>query len=462
VAVEGARGTRGKWQALMSRPVTAALRWPAYGAAALVFVFIMFARGGPNPAENDAHAVTYPTTAISHGQFRTAEQDTFVPNPPGYPLLVAPLLIVLHPWIASPRWCDDKAIPEILRQGPGSLFYRSLLVPCADQHPTRRHKPLPPWYRSQAILALSAWLVLELGAVALLRSSGRGRSAAELALVVCLAVLPAASDTIVQSFHPQDLMSVGFSCAALSQALRRRWVVVGALFGLAFLCKQFALLPLVAVLAAAPRWTDRARVLIPAAGVAALGVLPFYVADPVDTVHALTAVYAQGAGVTISPTVLGMLDIAEAPKLELARDTPILASAVLALWAWWRARPRLLEPAPLVGLALACLATRLVFEVSILEYYFLAVGAFLLLLDFVLGRPPIWSVGWIVATRYGLTSFDAGPHTWLTAAVFLALSLVPLAQGLLQVAAAARPAPPASPATPWRPPGIDVGSLTGP
>jgi hypothetical protein len=425
----------------MTTSVPAAVRWPGYLCALVLFVLILFARGGPNPAETDAHAVTYPTTAIANGQFRTAEQDTLVPNPPGYPLLTAPLLIVFHRWVASPRWCDDKAIPTILHQGPGSLFFRTLLMPCADQIVLPGHAPLPKWYRSQAILALSGWLVLEIGAVALLRSAGRGRSIGELALVLCLAALPAASDTIVQSFHPQDLMSVGFSLAALSQAIRRRWIAVGLLFGVAFLCKQFALLPLLAVLAAAPHWRDRARMLVPAAGIVILGVAPFYLADSVDTMRALSGVYAQGAGVTRTSTALGLLGIAEVPKLELARDTPILASAGLALWAWWRARARLLEPVPLIGLAIACLATRLVFEVSILEYYFLAVGASLLVLDFVLARPPLWSVGWIVVTRYGLTSFDTRASAGWTAVAFMALSLVPLVVGVVQVRTVRPPAP---------------------
>ena len=52
----------------------------------------------------------------------------------------------------------------------------------------------------------------------------------------------------------------------LAEALRRRWVATGVLFGVAFLCKQFALLPLVAVLVAVPGWRARARVAVPAAG----------------------------------------------------------------------------------------------------------------------------------------------------------------------------------------------------
>jgi hypothetical protein len=270
------------------------------------------------------------------------------------------------------------------------------------------------------------------GAVLLLRSAIPGRSVGELVLVVGLVAMPAASDAIVWSFHPQDLMSVGFACAGISQVLHRRWVAVGALFGLAVLCKQFALLPLLAVLAAAPHWRARARILVPALSVVALGVLPFYVADPVATLRELTAVSVKGIGVK-TPTIVGSLGAPKTLKLEIARDAPPLASAFLALWAWRRARGRLLTPAPAIGLACACLGTRLLFEVENFNYYFLAVGVFLLVLDLVLERPPLWSVGWIVATRFGVTAFGAPGPSWLTASTFLVAALVPVVLGLAQV-----------------------------
>jgi hypothetical protein len=400
-------------------------------------VIIIFVRGGPNPAETDAHAITFPTTAISHGDLGAAERETVVPDPPGYPLLMAPLVVAFRPWIGSPRWCDDKPIPEILK-APGAAFFRSILMPCAPQRVTDRAKPPPIWYRSQAVLALLGWIVLAVGAVMLLRSAGAGRGVAEAVLVIGLAVLPPASDAIAQTFHPQDLMSVGLACAGMSQALKRRWVLVGALFGVAFLCKQFAILPFLAVLAAAPAWRARVRTLVPAASVVALAVLPFYLVAPVDTVHALTAVYVAGVKFVRTPTVVGVLTIGEKLKLEIARDAPVVAAAALAVWAWWRARSRLLAPAPLVGLALACLATRLVFEVGILNYYFLAVGAVFLLLDCVGQRPPLRSAAWIVTTRYALPPVVAHASSGLTAAMFLVIAVVPLALGLAQIPADSR------------------------
>ena len=404
------------------------VRVAVYAGGCAVFVAIVFLRGGPNPAETDAHAVTLPTTAISHGDLRSAERQTLVPNPPGYPLLMSPLVLAFRPWIGSPRWCDDKPVPKILRT-TAPAYFLSILGPCTARHGADHGRPYPIWYRSQAILAILAWVVMAVGAGMLLRRAGGG-GVAEALLVAALAVFPSASDAIAQTFHPQDLMSVGLSCAGMAQALRRRWVAVGVLFGVAFLCKQFAVLPLLAVLAAAPDWRARARVVVPVGIVVAAGVVPFYVVAPVDTVRAMTAVFVAGVRLEKTPTVVGLLDIAEKTKLTVARDAPIVLAAVLVVWARWRAGTSLLAPGPLVGLALACLATRLVFEISLLNYYFLAVGVALVLLDLVCRRLPVWSVGWIVVTRFVLTPLAPHVALTLTAALFLVAGLVPIGLGL--------------------------------
>ncbi len=419
------------WRGFVSRPLPTPLRLAVHIAGCVVFVAILFVRGGPNPAETDAHAVTLPTTAISHGDLRGAERETLVPNPPGYPLLTAPFVLALRPWIGSPRWCDDKPIPSILRR-VGNQYFRSILGPCTARHGADHGKPYPIWYRSQAVLAILGWIVLVEGAVTFLRAAGSGGGVGEALLVVALAVLPAASDAIAQTFHPQDLMSVGLICAGMSQALRRRWMVVGVLFGAAFLCKQFAILPVLAVLAAAPRGRARARVVVAAVGIVAAGVVPFYVVAPVDTVRAMTAVYVSGVNLVKTPTVVGLLDILEKTKLEIARDAPIALAALLALWARRRAGADLLSPVPLVGVCLACLATRLVFEISLLNYYFLAVGVVLLLLDFTRKRPPLWSVMWIVGTRFLLTPLVSRVPLTLIAVLFLVAALVPIGLGLTQ------------------------------
>ena len=57
---------------LGARPLPAPIRYAAYVSAVAVFVVILFVRGGPNPAETDAHAVTLPATG--HIPRRTAHR----------------------------------------------------------------------------------------------------------------------------------------------------------------------------------------------------------------------------------------------------------------------------------------------------------------------------------------------------------------------------------------------------
>ena len=166
--------------------------------------------------------------------------------------------------------------------------------------------------------------------------------------------------------------------------------------------------------------------------------------------------FVENVTVVKTPTVVGLLGVWEQTKLEIARDAPLVLAAGLALWARWRARGRLLEPVPLIGLALACLAARLVFEISLLDYYFLAVGAFLILLDFSCRRLPLWSAAWIVGTRYGLAALARDISPPVTAGLFLATSLVALGVGLAQVPGALGPRP----AEPPRPTSGDHGAPT--
>ena len=93
----------------------------------------------------------------------------------------------------------------------------------------------------------------------------------------------------------------------------------------------------------------------------------------------------------------------------------------------------LLAPVPLIGLATACLAGRLVAEVWFASYYLLAASAGLLLLDLASRRPPVWSFVWIAAT--GVLVEQAGGLPTTRPAAFLALgaALVAVVIGLRAV-----------------------------
>ena len=413
------------------------MQWTCFAGALVVFVLLLFARHGPNPAEVDASAITESTTAISHGHLGQAVQaTTIIPNPPGYPLLTAPLVVVLRPVVGAARWCSDKPLPPTLR-GTGQAYFESIIGPCSGPWATSESRARPHWFHSQAVLGILAWIVLAAGAVALLRAGGAGRTWAEPLLVLLLALVPAASDAITQSFHPQDMASVGFACFGLASVMRGRIAGAGALFAVAFLCKQFALLPMIAAVVALPSWRGRARLLLPFAGVLAATLLPFEVANPSQFPHTLSGVYEIGAGIVHSPTLVGLLTIGEQLKLDLARDLPVGAALVLAVAARWRWRTHMGSPVALIGLALACLSLRLVFEVALLDYYFLAVAVFFLLLDLASRRLPVLSIGWIGLSRFALVPAATHLPTWLTALLFAGLAVSATVAGLAAVAASA-------------------------
>jgi hypothetical protein len=294
------------------------------------------------------------------------------------------------------------------------------------------------WYRSQAVLGLVAWLVLALGCIRLLRAAGAGGGLAELVLVLVLAAIPAASDSIVETFHPQDLVSVGLTCAAIAEVLRRRWVATGVLFGVAFLCKQFALLPLIAVLLAVPGWRERVRVATPVLVVVACGIIPFAAVDPSGTWSTLSAVQSGGVVKLSTGTVLGMTNLPESTKLVIARDGPVVLALVMSLWARRRVGIRLLSPVPLIGLATACLAGRLVAEVWFASYYLLAVSAGLLLLDLARRRLPVASFLWIAVTGALVEQNGGLPTTTPAALLAFGASVAAVIIGLRSVPAVAQ------------------------
>ncbi len=400
-----------------------------YLAALGVFVGIVGLRGGPSVG--DAYGVTKPATALADGDLHAAARDSVLPQPPGYALLTSPLVLTFRPIIGSPTWCDAR-VPAVTR---------AFLPWCAPaQLATHR------WYRSQAVLGLLAWMVLAFGGIRLLRVAGAGGGLAEALLVMLLAAIPAANDAIVETFHPQDLVCVGLGCAAVAEAMRRRWVVTGVMFGVAFLCKQFALLPLLAVLVAVPGWRQRVRVALPALAVVGCGILPFVAVEPTATWNTLSAVNTGGVVKLSTGTVVGMTDLSESTKLLVARDGPVVLALAMALWARWRAGSALLTPVALIGLTTACLAGRLVAEVWFASYYLLAVSVGLLVLDFASRRLPVASFLWIAVTGALVEQSGGLPTTHLAAFVAFGASVAAVVIGLRSVvtgAAQASPGPPA-------------------
>ena len=425
-------------------PDTAASAGPTAGIriglsvlALVAFVAILVVRQGP-PAGGDTTSLTAPTTALVHGDLTGAATGSVLPNPPGYAIVAAAVVAPLRAWIGSGNWCATPSRATALRRELVAAHQTQAIDgigACGTSLRTDRGviAALPPWYRSQGVVAVLAWVALVVGAVALLRTLGVGRGWAEVGLIWALALLPAASDAIVILFHPQDLLCLGLSLAGLAATFRRRWLLAGALFGSALVTKQFALLILVPALVAVPGWRLRGRVVGVAAAVAAVVVAPLLAVAPGRTLQDLAGVGSAGA--VRGATLVGRLGVGPTLESVVARGVPVVLAIGLSLWAARRPTTRS-SPVAVLGLVLACLAGRLVFESVVIPYYLLGASTAFLVLDLAQRRPPSRSLAWIA----GAAAFLALPvHApWVDAIGTLAFALVALGVGLR---AACRPEP---------------------
>jgi Glycosyltransferase family 87 len=401
--------------------------------AAACFVAIVAVRQGP-PSGGDTVPLTAVTSELSTGQLRAAAAQDSLPNPPGYALLASPLVVAFRPWVGASAWCTPASRITAPGEGTAARLAPALAagIECGASH--RRSDgavgpALPPWYRAQGILGLLAWLALALGSLAVLRAGRADSLARQAGLLILLAFLPAASSAIVQLYHPEDILSLGLSLAGLAQTLRRRWLWAGALFGLALLSKQFAILILVPAIAAAPDLRSRARLAATAAVVFGAGILPFLVSAPRATLDNLSGFSAGGA--TGGSTVLTLSGVTGNAASAVARDAPVVFAVTVCLWAALRFGPSLARPEALMALVLTCVGSRLVFESVVFPYYLLATSVTFFLLDLVVRRAPTRSLAWCAAAAF-FVALHAGDRT-VDALGTLVLAGVAVAVGLVEL-----------------------------
>jgi hypothetical protein len=396
-------------------------------AAAGCYVGIVTIRQGP-PSGGDTVPLVAVTTDLASGQLHAAASEAALPNPPGYGLLTAPLVWALRPLVGSSNWCTTTTRAASLRLEPAFQHDPTFAEDVGECGSLARRAngttgdPLPPWYRSQGVLGLLAWLVLAVGSLELLSAGASSTPGRQVGLLAFLAFLPAASSAVVQLYHPQDIVSLGLGLVGLAQTLRRRWVLAGALFGAAFLTKQFAVLLLVPALAAAPGMVERLRMAIAATVVFAAGLLPFLASDPRATLDNLSGFSAGGA--VAGSTVLSLAGVSGGGASAVARDAPVIFAVVVCLWARRRLGPMLGRPQALVALALACVGSRLVFESVIFPYYLLAASVLFFMLDLVARRCPYLSLAWCAAAAFFVAFRPGSPAVGAIGTLLLALAAV--------------------------------------
>jgi len=128
----------------------------------------------------------------------------------------------------------------------------------------------------------------------------------------------------------------------------------------------------------------------------------------------------------ISDTAVSALHLPDGFRLFVSRFLPLEIALAMAWWAAERLGPDVLEPVPLMSLAALSLSLRLVFEVNMWGYYYMALTVALVLLDVVGGRIRAALLAWLAAVS---VVYLVGPRT--ARVVWTAVSCGPEAQRLL-------------------------------
>lgn len=399
--------------------------------ATVLFYALSATLGGP--VVGDSIESTYSTWAIAHGNFSCA-----FPPPSSYhvPGITGPLDV------AAPLYSLlSGALAALLRIGHAVAFpsTRALGAQCATAFSAMNRWSLRANATHSTLqLGYLVWIPLLAGVVTLIRVSGHGRRRWEPLAVTVMAVSLPVYECLVPIFHPQDLLSMGLIAAGVACALQRRWTLAGVLLGLAFTSQQFSLLVAAPLVVVAPR-DQRVRFAVGATVAVAVVALPLIVASSGRAARAVLLGSSRAGFIHSSAggTVLWELHLHGVVLFAISRVAPIVAAGALAWWARRRLGDSVLEPVALVSLIATALCLRLVFEVNLFPYYFMAVSVMLIVLTLVqrcrLGPVVAWlslatlafyPLPWVLAyadQSKGLELYQALPYGVVVVMAIIAL-----------------------------------------
>ncbi len=381
-------GRLAETRAVLARRVVARLDRPVRPFALVMgwigstVLFLLVATGLGGPTEGDSSEVVYGTWAIAHGHLGCVYPvvaphlplglaDPFALAAPLYPILAGVVAAVLRIGHTVPFPSGHALGPDCVHGF--TLAFRWSSVSGAIL-PTVR-------------LGYLTWVVVLAGATYLVRGTSRRGTGWEVATGFLLAVAPPIVMCITYYFHPQDLLAMGLVLFGLGATVRDRTLAAGVWLGLALTAQQFAVLAIVALLVL----VGRARVVRLLAGVAAAVLVvdgPFVAVSGFRAVKTVllgssrvgSDIAAHGGTVVFS---LGLTGI---PDFLLARVTPIVAAALVAWLVGRTTTARPLRPYLIVAAVTAALSCRLVFEVNLFGYYFMACAVGLLLGEVLRGQ----------------------------------------------------------------------------
>jgi hypothetical protein len=358
--------------------------WCALGWMFATTVFLCVTRcfGGPTHADADQSA--FSVWAFAHG----------VPScayPPSGMSGVAPLYSIVSGGVAAvARIGHGITFPT-----SGSLGPHCSNAVAAMTHWSNQAGAVGPTLR----IGYLGWLVLMTGVVAFLRTTNRGKRGWEPLTLVLMACAPLVFLPIQEFFHPEDLVAMGLGLGGLACARRGWWVWAGLLLGLAVTSQQFALLIAAPLFVIAPKGR-RFRYSVAVIGMASAIVVPLIAITSGRIIKAISGAAATPAA---GSSIVAGIHLHGPVLFMVSRVTPIALGMALAYWAGRRLGPRMLEPIPLVSLFATSLALRLVFEIRLYGYYFMALTVALILLDVLRGRLRLGLIAWV---GLGTLAFD--------------------------------------------------------
>jgi hypothetical protein len=375
------------WTAWLDRPLPG--WWCALGWVAATALFVGLTRLLGGPTGGDAGQSLFSTWAFAHGVGSCAyPPSSYSGITPLYPLLSGGLGTLAQIGHGVPFPSHTALGPHCM----AAISAMSLWSP--------RSGALVPTLR----LGFLGWFALMAGLIALLRTTHRGRRGWEPATLMVMACAPPILLPLAEFFHPEDLLAMGLSLGGLACARRGWWVWTGVLVGLAITSQQFALLVAAPLFVLAPR-NRRMRFLAAAAIAAALVVVPLI---PITSGRVIKAVAGAAATPTTGKTLLAAMHLPGPWVFVVSRIVPIALAMAITWLAVRYLGPIAFEPVPLVSLIATSLAFRLVFEVNLLSYYFMAVTVSLVLLDMLRGRLRLPLVAWIAVVTLAFNPFPWG------------------------------------------------------
>jgi hypothetical protein len=388
---------RARW---LERPLSA--WWCALGWLTATGVFVGLTQVLGGPTEADAFESQYSTWAVAYGHVACA-----YPSGPGGTDFRAPLYPLVSGLLtAITRIGHNVPFPSQAALGAGCSSALSAMNRWSFQSGAGA---------SSLRVGYLGWFVLMAGLVAFLRASGRGRCGWEPVALVIAASAPPVFMCVERFFHPEDLVAMGLVLGCLACARRDSWAWAGVLLGWSFTSQQFVLLVAAPLVILAPS-NRRMRFVGSAIGSAALVIAPLMA---LTSGRVLTAVLGDGATPEEGTSALSQFHVHGATLFALSRVLPIVLAMALALWMRRRLGHSILEPLPIASLIATSMTLRLVFEVNLFGYYFMAVAVMLIILDVIRGRISMYLVGWLALVTlafdpiWGFNPFSANPPTWL-------------------------------------------------